>query len=429
MTKIKLSTASYKGARDFPPAEQQKFNFIVDGWKRTARQFGYQEYGLPLLEPIEVYAAKSGEELVNQQTYAFTDRGGRQVAIRPEMTPSVSRLVAQQKNNFTFPVRLFSVANFMRYERPQKGREREFWQLNIDIFGDDTSLADLELATLAYEMMAQTGAKPEMFKIRLNDRKLIDAVLIGKMGLESEVAYRLTKLLDQKDKIAPEEFKKGLEEFCPATEDQTFLLELLNFNEPGQLPPALADFPEAQTLVQVLAQLPKLGITNAEFDFGLMRGLDYYTGLVLEVFDTNPANPRSLGGGGRYDGLVGLFGVEPVVAVGMAFGLSTFWNFMEGHGLLPEQQANPTVAILALDGQILPAVQLAQKLRQAGIAAEVDGSERKLDKRLKAITKKRINHAVFVGEKEVESGKFTLRNLADSKQDQLLPDEIVASLQ
>lgn len=160
-----LSNQPYKGTRDWYPEDKRVQNYIFAQWKRTAEKFGYEEYGAPLLEPIEVYAAKSGQELVGEQTYRFVDRGDREVAIRPEMTPTISRMVAARRQELAYPARLFSIANFMRYERPQKGREREFWQLNVDIFGADTIYADAEIISFGATLMKEFGASDEMFKI------------------------------------------------------------------------------------------------------------------------------------------------------------------------------------------------------------------------------------------------------------------------
>ena len=149
-----LSSQPYKGTRDYYPAEKRIQNYIFGMWRRVAENYGYEEYGAPMLEPLEVYAAKSGQELVNEQTYAFTDRGERQVAIRPEMTPTISRMVAARRQELAYPARLYSIANFMRYERPQRGREREFWQLNVDLFGADGVMAEAEIIEMGAEFMS-----------------------------------------------------------------------------------------------------------------------------------------------------------------------------------------------------------------------------------------------------------------------------------
>src|SRR5690349_16584586 len=168
-----LSSQPYKGTRDYYPAEKRVQNYIFSTWKQVAMSFGYEEYGAPLLEPLEVYAAKSGQELASEQTYAFTDRGERTVAIRPEMTPSISRMVAARRQEMAYPARLFSIANFMRYERPQRGREREFWQLNVDIFGVEGALPEAEIITMGATFLKAFGATDDMFVVKINNRRVI----------------------------------------------------------------------------------------------------------------------------------------------------------------------------------------------------------------------------------------------------------------
>lgn len=195
-----LSTQAYKGTRDFYPADMRVRNYVFDTWHRVARQHGYEEYAAPMLEPLELYTAKSGQELASEQTYTFTDRGDRIVAIRPEMTPSISRMVAAQRQELGYPARLYSIANFMRYERPQRGREREFWQLNTDIFGVDGVQAEAEIIAMAYEIVRAFGASDEMFAIRINNRRLINYMMSQYLGLDAVQSHLMVKLFDRKTK-------------------------------------------------------------------------------------------------------------------------------------------------------------------------------------------------------------------------------------
>src|SRR5690606_18029310 len=201
-----LSSQPYKGTRDYYPEDKRVQNYIFDTWKRVVEQFGYEEYGAPILENLEIYAAKSGQELVNDQTYTFTDRGGRVVAIRPEMTPSISRMVAARRQELAYPARLFSIANFMRYERPQRGREREFWQLNVDVFGVDTVMADIEVISIADAILKEFGAKKNDYIIRINNRKFIHFMMAEFLGLDATGALHMTKLFDRRNKITEQDF-------------------------------------------------------------------------------------------------------------------------------------------------------------------------------------------------------------------------------
>jgi histidyl-tRNA synthetase len=203
---MSLSSQPYKGTRDYYPEDKRLQNYIFNVWRRVSERFGYEEYGAPTLEPLDIYLAKSGQELASEQTYTFTDRGGRIVAIRPEMTPTISRMVAAKRQELAYPARLYSVANFMRYERPQRGREREFWQLNIDVFGIDTVRADAEIIVMAEAIMKEFGAKDKDFIIRVNNRLLVNFVMVHYLGLDEAQAHLMVKLFDRKDKIAEAEF-------------------------------------------------------------------------------------------------------------------------------------------------------------------------------------------------------------------------------
>lgn len=201
-----LSSQPYKGTRDYYPEDKRLQNYIFAIWRQVAQRFGYEEYAAPMLELLDIYTAKSGPELANEQTYTFSDRGGRVVAIRPEMTPSISRMVAAKRQELAYPARLYSIANFMRYERPQRGREREFWQLNADIFGVDDVAAEAEIITMSDAIMKAFGAKDKDFVIKVNNRKLINFMMAQYLGLGAIQAQLMVKLFDRKDKIAHEAF-------------------------------------------------------------------------------------------------------------------------------------------------------------------------------------------------------------------------------
>jgi histidyl-tRNA synthetase len=362
-----LSSQPYKGTRDYYPADKRVQNYIFSTWRSVVESHGYEEYGAPLIEPLEVYTAKSGQELASEQTYSFTDRGGRIVAIRPEMTPSISRMVAARRQELGYPARLYSIANFMRYERPQRGREREFWQLNADLFGVEGALAEAEMISLAYELVTAFGATDQMFSIRINNRKLINFMMAHYLELDAIQAELMIKLFDKKSKISHEEFRdQAIEIFGEqkASEGLQKIATLLHAKNMGDLPEELASSSAVAEVQKLFTQLDQAGIKNALFDITLMRGLDYYTGTVFEVFDTHPENNRSMFGGGRYDGLVGLFGADSVPTVGMAPGATTFQNFLEAHQLLPELTSTTEVGVVVLDTALVGALQFAKRPSQ-----------------------------------------------------------------
>lgn len=425
-----LTTQPYKGTRDYFPEEKRLQTYIFDTWRRVVQRYGYEEYGAPLLEPLELYAAKSGQELVSEQTYVFTDRGGRTVAIRPEMTPTVSRMVAARRQELAYPARLFSIANFMRYERPQRGREREFWQLNVDIFGSDTLTADAEILTIADAILKEFGAHPNDYTIRINSRGFIHSMMAEYLGLDSEHASQMIKLFDRRSKISDQDFNEQLSRIVGEGQEDTLqkVAVILNARNLEALPGELKQSGSFAELRELFTMLEDRNISSAVFDATLMRGLDYYTGTVFEVFDTHPDNNRSLFGGGRYDGLVGLFGAEPVSAVGMAPGNSTIENFLEVHNLIPTLGSKTDVYIVTIGDSRSGAEATAAHLRAGGLNVEVDGTHRKLDKQLRAAIKKGIPYVMFVGEKDLVEGSFSLKNLADESEERMLISEIIDTL-
>lgn len=427
-----LSTNPYKGTRDYYPADKRKQNYIFGVWAKVARQFGYEEYAAPLLEPLEVYAAKSGQELVGEQTYRFVDRGEREVVIRPEMTPSISRMVAARRQEMAYPARLFSIANFMRYERPQRGREREFWQLNVDMFGADGAVAEAEIIALGHEMMKAFGAKPDMYSIKVNSRIVIDVMMHDFLGLDPIQAPLMVKLFDRKSKITNEEFRdQAIEIFGSdaAKDGLAKIAQLLVAKGIDDMPKEIAEHPSVAELKELFEFLSLRGITNAQFDITLMRGFDYYTGTVFEFFDAHPDNNRAMFGGGRYDGLVGLFGAEPISAVGMAPGLTTAEVFLESHGLMPDLSSTTQVYVAVLGENTLPgAMKLADSLREEGVNVELDITGRKIDKQIKTAVKKQIPYVLFIGENELKTERYNLKDTHSGDEESLSFERLVSRI-
>jgi histidyl-tRNA synthetase len=427
---VSLSTQPYKGTRDYYPEQKRLQNYIFNTWRTVVERFGYEEYGAPILEPLEIYAAKSGQELVNDQTYVFTDRGDRTVAIRPEMTPTISRMIAGRRQEMAYPARLYSIANFMRYERPQRGREREFWQLNVDLFGVDGIAADVEIITIADTILKAFGATDSDYVIRVNNRNFIHFMMAQYFGLDIVASGQLTKLFDRRGKITEQDFEEQATLILgDAAEDQLpNIKQILDAKSIDQLPEELQASTSLDEIKAVFASLEKQGVTSAVFDATLMRGLDYYTGTVFEAFDTHPDNNRSLFGGGRYDGLVGMFGAEPLSAVGMAPGNTMIENFLAVHDLLPEDHSRTDVYI-AVAGEALDGARtVASQLRSQGIKVEVDISGRKLDKQIKTAVKKKISRVLFVGDQELAEEVFTLKNLSTETEEKLSLSKIIEAL-
>lgn len=410
-----LPTQPYKGARDFYPEDKRIQKYMFSVLRRVVERYGYEEYDAPILEPLELYLAKTGEEIVNEQTYAFEDRGGRRVAIRPEMTPTVSRLVAARRQDLAYPLRMYNIGGRWRYERPQRGRYREFYQLDVDIFGVEGVEAEHEIIVLADDVMRTFGAKRKMYSVKINHRQLMDFVLHEYLSLDEVQSYSMSKLIDRKEKISHEDFLVQADAlFSPSQRESgavTKLLAVINARNTSALPPEVRAHNSVVELEKLLRLLDDSGVTNAVFDPSVMRGFDYYTGIVFEVFDNHPDNRRSMFGGGRYDGLVGLFGVEPVPTVGFAMGDVTLQNFLEGHELLPAVQSE-TDAYVVLVGDVTEKAQrFIAQLREMGLNIAVDLSGRKIDRQIKSADKKGIPYIITIGEKELGEDLYPLKNL------------------
>lgn len=425
-----LPTQPYKGARDFYPKDKRLQNYLFNSLRQTVERFGYEEYDAPILEPLELYLAKTGEEIVNEQTYTFQDRGGRNVVIRPEMTPTVSRMVAAKRQELAYPLRWYSIPNLWRYERPQRGRLREHWQLNVDLFGISNEQAEVEIISVANQILKDFGAKPDMYEIRLNSRVFINHMLHEYLGLDAVEAQSIAKLIDRMHKLDRSAFIAQADAcMSPAKREAGTveqLLDVLHAKRFTALPQRLQGHPSVAALQKMLDQLKAAGISNATFDVTLMRGFDYYTDIVFEVFDTNPENNRSMMGGGRYDGLVGLFGVEPVATVGFGLGDVTLANFLETHHLLPEQQT-PTDVFVAPVGEVIEdASQAVQQLREMGLNVAVGVYGKKLGDQFKIADKKGITYVVVIGAQEVQSGQFTIKNLRTGAEEKHSLERIVS---
>ena len=410
----KISTESYKGVRDFYPADMAIQNHIFNTWKQVVEKFGYQEYGASLLESADLYRAKSGEEMVNEQTYTFTDRGDREVTIRPEMTPTVARMVAAKKRELSFPLRWYSIPNLFRYEQPQRGRLREHWQLNVDLFGVKSLQAEVEVISLAVEILRAFGLKDQQFAVRINNRKIVNFIMNEVLELSGDKAHTLAKLIDRKAKMPASEFATKAEAIVGLKSD--LFKELVNSQNfehfVSILPVSMRTYEGILETKAVIENLEKLGITNVVFDQTLMRGFDYYTGTIFEVFDTNPDNRRSVFGGGRYDDLLSIYGQEKVPAVGFGAGDVVMKDLLETYKLLPQPQSTTKLYIvIAEEGATGFAQDLAQTLRESGVSVALDYSGKKIGDQIKYADKNKIPFVMVIGSAEVTSGQFKIKHL------------------
>jgi histidyl-tRNA synthetase len=402
MTDSFLSTDSYKGVRDFYPSDMAIQRYIFGVWSDTAESFGYERYDASILEPSELYKSKGAEneEMVNEQTYTFIDRGDREVTLRPEMTPTVARMVAGKRRELSFPVRWYSIPNLFRYERPQRGRLREHWQLNCDMFGATDYTADVEIIMLAYSILENFGASPEMFEIRINDRSEMRQKYATLGVTDTSTQDAITRLNDRFYKISESEYKIALTEIV----HDTPLVDAIH---------TLVSGGDATDSNQVVEGLKVLGILNVKIDRSIARGFNYYTGTIFEIFDVSGENNRSMLGGGRYDNLTEMFGGEAISGIGFGMGDVTMRDFLETHGLLTSNSTAPTLVILPMTPeQNLAAQKIAQEFRQvAGISVATDISTKKVGKKIADAAEKMVEYIIVVGEDEVKSDTYTLKHL------------------
>ncbi len=417
MTDKFLSTDPYKGVRDFYPEDTAIQQYIFDTWAYTAESFGFERYDASVLEPSALYKAKGAEneEMVNEQTYTFIDRGEREVTLRPEMTPTVARMIAAKRKELAFPVRWYSIPNLFRYERAQRGRLREHWQLNCDIFGSTDISVDVEIIALAYQIFMNFGADETMFEILVNNRQTMKKAY-EMLGITDETTVTtITRLNDKKDKISVTEYLETLTEIV---KDESLAKEIKS----------MIESPDAGESA-VVAGLNELGITNVRLDRSLARGFDYYTGTVFEFKDKAEGNNRSLIGGGRYDNLTGLFGGEAVPGIGFGFGDVTMRDFLETHELMSTNITSPTVMVMPTEAEFnMHGQKIAQAIRQAGVSVATDVSTRKIGKKLSTAGDALVDYALIIGDNEVKTGKYSLKSLTDGEETFGSIEEIVKQL-
>ncbi len=416
-----ISKKPYKGTRDFFPIEKRVQDFIFKNMTATAESFAYEHYDGPLLEEVELYKAKSGEELINDQIYSFKDRGERFVAIRPEMTPTLARMVAQIHREYPKPIRWFSIPNLMRYERPQKGRLREHWQFNCDIFGAPGRLGELEILLVVKELLESYGATQEHFEILLNDRAIVDGIF-NKISTEQDIQYRLYKIVDKSKKVPREALTKEVSELGLSDEASNLFFSYLDATDFEKLISILNE----QGLSEIASDFNEfIGLTKSSglneyitFDPAIVRGLDYYTGIVFEVFDKHPDNRRAICGGGAYAGLLQIFNEAPLPGVGFGLGDVTLKDFLITHNLMPDLSKPDNDLFLSFQNEsgFLDLAPLASSLRKKGAKIFMALEPVKMKKVFKEAEKRGSKFVLIFGDQEKESGKVLIKNLETKEQ-------------
>jgi histidyl-tRNA synthetase len=423
---MSISNQPPKGTADWFPEEFKIRKYIFDTWRSVCISFGYEEYMTPIVESAEVYRAKSGEDVGGKELMTMFDRAERELAIRPEMTPSVTRMVSRFYDNAPKPLRLFSIANFLRNEKPQKGRNREFWQLNCDIFGSDSVGADLEILQLSLEIMKAFKAPKGSFTLFLNNRKLIDAVLNDLASVSQDQRTDVVRVLDKWQKLSVEEVDQKLTDLGLNSSQIEILKKFMQSSSKEEL---LKNLPEVvkndgfNELGVLLQRLEESGYSEwVKFQPNIIRGFDYYDGMVFEVFDNNPENSRSLFGGGRYNGLASIFGNSSFPAVGFAPGDETTKLFLEGWNLLEDVSAGTQKKYFVpiLDQSAVGIVQkVSAKLRAEGFVVETGLEEQKFGKALEYANRKSFDFVILIGADELLKNIYLEKDMKTGEQRQV----------
>lgn len=415
---MKASIQPVKGTRDYYPEVMSVRTFLYQAARKISEAYGYQEFEAPILETLELYAAKSGDELVKEQAFVFSDRGGDQITLRPELTPSLARMVAQRQRQLVYPLRWWSWGPFWRYERPQKGRTREFFQWNIDLIGVDTPEADAEMVAIAAAFLRETGLSPAQVNILVNNRALMDGEL-GALDIPPERRQQVFRLIDRRDKMSADAW-------------ESYALEIgLNGAQLEGLCTVLADqdlWRKSGEMEQFFIMIETLGVSDyVRFAPQIIRGLDYYTGTVFEAWDKD-GKFRAILGGGRYDNLVSDVGGAPLPAVGFAMGDLVISLILEKFGCFPESRgASPAPVLVTVFDQdsMASSFNLAAELRRAGLNVACYPAAAKLGKQFKYGDRMGMKVAVILGPDEKATNQVTIKDLRTGAQ-QTIPQSTAA---
>ena len=403
-----------KGTRDFYPEQMTIRTWLYDLLRQVSESFGYQEWEAPFLESLELYAAKSSEEIVREQSYVFEDRGGKMITLRPELTPSLARMVAQKQNELVFPLRWWSFGPFWRYERPQKGRTREFFQWNVDLLGPNSPESDAENVAVLATLFKTVGLTPKEVCIMVSDRRLLDAQL-NAFAVPPESRAAVSAWIDRRDKLSAEAWRANARELG------------LSDQQLSKVEAMLAD----KDLWKTSAELPRffeaigsLGLSDyVRFDAGVVRGFTYYTGTVFEAWEVGGDIKRAILGGGRYDRLLADVGGDRLPAVGYAMGDVVFTLMLEKYGLLPKElKVNPAEVLVTVFSQELfsESLRLASELRAGGLNVVCYPGPAKLPKQFKYADRMGMRLVTVLGPDEAAAGKVTLKDLKSSAQQTVL---------
>ncbi|MHA1932341.1 MAG: histidine--tRNA ligase [Promethearchaeota archaeon] len=418
----KFSKEPLRGMRDYYPSDLREVNWIIDILRDVAERYGYEEYETPQIEPIEIFAAKSSEELVNEQSFIVEKKKGERLILIPELTPSLARMVAKKSQELKKPIRWFSVPTCFRYERPQRGRLREFKQPNFDILGEESPYADLEIFNIIVDIFSEFGATPDQFQIFYNSRRFIDSILNLILKISKEKLPVAYKALDKSDKMEEEEFEKFLYDSFQNEEIIQGIIKLKDGKSMDEVLKRFDSIPDGYYECEGYLELFKfekllmaVGISEyCTFSSSTVRGLDYYTGIIYEVFDTGKENIRSIFGGGRYDDLLTLYSDEKITGTGFGMGVYTLSLFLKSYDLIPEdiKEKDYSDAIyIASIREDFPCI--------------IDYRFKNLKNQLKRANELGVLITLIVGPDEMGQNKVTIKNMISEEQKIILFDELI----
>jgi histidyl-tRNA synthetase len=423
-----MLTQALPGFRDFYPDDFALRAHIFETWRKVATRYGFEEYDGPPLEPLELYTAKSGDEIVGQ-LYNFVDKGDRPVALRPEMTPSLARMVAARANGLKKPIRWFSIPQLFRYERQQRGRLREHFQLNCDLIGETSPLADAEIIALAVDVIRAFGLTAKDVKVRLSDRRVLEALLAG-VGVQSSQMEAVFASVDKIERLSREDSRKRLVAAGLSEQVADGVFRSLELKSVNAMVAALENPIPVHGLKSTVTALTDMGLGDfIELDLTIVRGLAYYTGTVFELFDAGKTL-RAICGGGRYDNLAGAIGGVDLPAVGFGFGDVVLGELLKDRGLVPTVEGSIDVFIAAIQSDDVPhALQLAHQLRDAGYRVEYTLSGQAVGKQLKLADARNARIGIVIGPDDRARGEVMLKDLKLKKQEGVALEAVRAKVE
>lgn len=437
----KFSKEPLRGFKDFYPVNLKKVNWIIETVRDIAEVYCYEEYMGPLLEPIEIFAAKSSEELVNEQSFFVEKKKGKKLILRPEITPTLARMIAKKSQELKKPIRWYSIPTCYRYERPQKGRRREFVQFNADILGEDSLYAELEIFKISIEILTSFGATSKQFQLHYNSRRFIDAVSKFILNVPKNQMALVYKVLDKSDKMDESEFEKYV---IDSFQDEIIVQGILKLKESKSLEDLLKNFDKIpdgfyesegyKELTSLTSLIEEAEISDyCSFSSSIVRGLDYYTGVVYEVFDTGTENIRAIFGGGRYDDLLSLYSDERVSGIGFGMGVLMLSLFLKTYNLIPdfisEQDNSGVIYIASINEKVANhAIKIADLIREENIPCIIDYRFKGLKNQLSKANELGVLITIILGPKEISENKVMIKNMTNNEQKEIGFNEIIEEI-